>query len=317
MADNKVLVIIINYNQSEMTIDCVQSVLKSDYENYEILLIDNGSTRQDFNYLKKHLNKKVLLERLESNCGYVGGVNHGLRKGSIMQPDYFLIMNNDTIVDKFAISFLFDCAVRYDNEVIVTGKVYDYDVKNKLQTTGSIFTDKRFLKEFFPGRGEIDHGQFDEEEFREMLDDIFWLLPYSVFKKTGYYSDNFFLYGEQADYALRAVREGVKLVFTPKAKIWHKGSLTTGNGNRFSPVANFWRKKGSVIYLYRNTKKRFFVLIIFKALSFLIIKNCLNFLKLRNNGNQKSEYAALLGYVYAIKWIFDKKPDNGYNPFLT
>ena len=112
------------------------------------------------------------------------------------------------------------------------------------------------------------------------------------------------------------MKKGYKLIYTPKAKLWHKGSITTGDGNRFSPVVNFWRKKSSVIYLYRNIKKYHFYLKLIKTLSKLIVKNMLNFLNLRNVNDKKSEFSALIGYLYGIKWVFKQKPDNGYNPFL-
>ena len=147
---------------------------------------------------------------------------------------------------------------------------------------GSFFSDRRYLKEIYPGKDEEDIGQCDKEEERDMLDDIFWLVPNKIYKEVGNYSDNFFLYGEQADYALQAVKKGYKLIYTPKAKIWHKGSATTGGGNEYSPPVNFWRKKSGVIYLYRNTKRHFFYLNFFKTLFKLIVKNILNFLNIRS-----------------------------------
>lgn len=314
--NNSVVIITLNYNQSVMTLECVDSILKSSYKNYKLIVVDNGSNKEEFAYLKSNLNSSVIIERIEKNCGYVGGINHGFDKGGELKPDYFLIMNNDTIIDENAIKHLVETGERYDQNAIISGKVYHFDQPGVLQYVGGVYKDKKYLKMNNIHVNEKDEGQCDLEDERDMLDDIFWLLPNKIFENIGKYSDHFFLYAEQADYAQRAVKSGYKLIYTPKSKLWHKGSITTGDGNRFSPVVNFWRKKSSVIYKYKNLNWKYFWVYLFKTLSKQTINNMLNFLKLRNAPDKRSEYAALIGTVYGIKWIFHKKPDNGFNPFL-
>lgn len=316
MDSPKVVVITINYNQSKMTLECLKSILESTYANFRLIVVDNGSTKEDFEFLSKNIDTNVIIKSIQQNCGYVGGVNSGLREAQKFTPNYYLVMNNDTIIDKYAIQKLVESGESYQQKAIITGKVYHFDERRKIQTTGSLFLDQRFLKESYPYKDEIDIDQFENDEERDMIDDIYWLIPDKVVKKIGYYSDNFFLYCEQGDYALRAVKNGFKLVFTPFAKLWHKGSVTTGDGNSMSPAINFWRHKGLVIYLFRNTKKIYFYMEIITMGSKLTVKNGLNFLKLRKSYNKRSELAAIVGFFYGLKWIFNKKPDNGYNPFV-
>lgn len=306
----------LNYNQSKMTLDCVNSVLNSTYTNYNLLVIDNGSKNNEFEYLLSNIHSSILVKRIEKNCGYVEGINFGLTVGKEFNPDYFLIMNNDTIIDREAVSYLVEAGLKNKNKAIISGIIYHFEKPNTIQRTGSLFSDRRYLKEIYPGKDELDRGQFIQDEERDMLDDIFWLIPSEIFKEVGYYSNYFFIYCEQGDYALRAVKKGFKLIFTPKAKIWHKGSITTGDGDRSSPAVNYWRNKGSVIYLYRNISQRYFFINLLKVFPKLIIRFCLNYLKLANKRNKTSDYAALLGYIHGIRWIFNKKPDDGYNPFI-
>lgn len=316
MQKDKVVVFTINYNHSKMTLECVKSILDSTYNNFELIVVDNGSSKEDYEELKNNIDANVHIERIESNCGYVGGINAGFLAGSKLNPDYFLIMNNDTIIDKDAIHYLVATASTYQKNAIVSGKVYHFDNPNIIQYTGSYFSDKRYLKEVYPGKDQEDRGQCDLEEERDMLDDIFWLVPNALYERIGHYSENFFLYAEQADFALRAKKNGYKLIYTPKAIIWHKGMMTTGAGNQFSPPANFWRYKSSVVYLYRNIKRKYFYNFYTKTFIKLIAKNILNFLKLKDSSNKKTEYAALIGHLHGLKWILKQKPDKGYNPFL-
>ena len=68
--NEKVVVIMLNYNQNDYTLKCVDSVLESEYENFEILLIDNGSSKENFIDLKEKLpiHNKLILKRLEENA---------------------------------------------------------------------------------------------------------------------------------------------------------------------------------------------------------------------------------------------------------
>lgn len=311
---NKVLVITLNYNQSLMTIDCIKSVLASDYKSFEILIIDNGSENKDYENLLKEFNNvnKVNIERIIKNCGYVRGVNHGIKKALEHNPDFFLIMNNDTKIDTKAITYLVKTGIRYNYNAIVSGKIYHYDRPNEIQYVGANFSDRRYLKEIQICQNQEDIGQCDEEAERDMLDDIFWLLPNNIYQDIGDYSEDFFLYAEQADYVIKATQKGYKLIYTPKAKLWHKGSITTGKGDWYAPPVNYWRNKSSIIYLFKHIKKKHFIWFSIKMFIKIVPKLILG----KSKKNRKSNYAAFIGFIHGILWIFNKKPDNGVNPFI-
>lgn len=315
--NKKVIVITINYNHAPMTIDCVNSVLQTTYTNFQIFLVDNGSEESDFLKLVSAYDQesKVEILRIDNNCGYVGGVNHGLRNASALKPDYYLIMNNDTIIDPCAISNLVLSAMKNDNNAIVSGKVYHFNDLKRLQYIGGNLVNRNYLIVENPGKNEIDNGQYDKEEQRDMLDDIFWLIPSRVFKKVGLYSNFFFLYAEQGDYARRAINAGFKLIYTPNAIIWHKGSVTTGASDRYKPHVNYWRKRGSVTYRALHIKKRYFHMFVFK----LIVKHMKRMIVLFIKGNVlelKVQKAGIHGVLHGLFWSFNPRPYNGKNPYL-
>ena len=193
----RVLVLTLNYNQNAYSVECVHSILASSHRNIIVYLIDNGSSEVNYAELKHLLpdDKRLNLHRIDDNVGYVGGINYGLETGAKLDPDYYLIMNNDTLIDKEAITELVTAARRYDDNAIVSGKVYHYDEKKYLQTIGNAKSNKGLLDypEVVKNRREEDIGQHDKETEMGMLDDIFWLIPQNVFTKVGYYSDYFFL----------------------------------------------------------------------------------------------------------------------------
>lgn len=316
MEKNKLVVIFtLNYNQSKMTLECVDSILNSNYTNYNLIVVDNGSTNEEYQYLLDNINSKVSVERINENCGYVGGINRGLHKAASLNPDYFLIMNNDTIIDPEAIKYLVEAGERYDKNAIISGKVYHYDRPDVFQYVGGIFKDKRYLMMNNIHKDELDEGQCEVEKEMDMLDDIFWLLPNKIVKNVGKYSKHFFLYAEQADYARRVSDSGYILIYTPKAKIWHKGSITTGDGNRFAPHVNYWRKKGSIIYRAKHLEKKTFWIYSVKLLIKLMFKS-VGYMLFGKNELSKANLAALRGVISGIKWNFNKVEDKGYNPYL-
>lgn len=310
-------IITINYNHAQMTTDCVNSVLKCSSHEFMIFIIDNGS--EEGNYKKLDANFKdvhnVKILRLEKNKGYVGGVNFGLEQASISEADYYVIMNNDTIIDKFAISGLVNTSTKYNDEAIVAGKVYHFNKPDTIQYVGGIFRNKYLVLDY-PHRNEKDIGQCEFETERDMLDDILWLIPSKVFKVVGYYSNDFFLYAEQGDYARRAVNNGFKLIYTPNAKIWHKGSYTTGEGDRNAPYVNFWRSQGGIIYRAKHLSNYLFWTYSFYLLIRLFIRLILSFIRKPIMENTKSEYASIRGVLNGILWKFNNKKNTGYNPFL-
>lgn len=308
-----VAVITINYNLSEETIPCILSLLDSDYKDIKIFLVDNGSRDEDYNELVHVFNQenRIKLIRIKQNCGYVGGVNHGLKTSKEDGFDYYMVMNNDTIIDKHAIGNLVAAARRYNDNAIVSGKVYYYDHPDVLQHTGEILTDRRFFRAIYPGKNEVDHGQYDNEQERDTLDDVFWLIPRKILHDVGLYCEYFFLYAEQADYSLRAKQKGYKLMFIPEAKIWHKVSMTSGGGNTRALPICYWRGQGLFLMHYRHVKPPFMILLLLSTPLILLLKSIFP-----ANERNKCIFAQLRGYFWGFRWILYKKPNNGFNPYL-
>ena len=224
-------------------------------------------------------------------------------------------MNNDTLIDVEAITAFVDTAKKHENNAIVSGKTYNYDEKDTLQFIGNAKSQNGLLDypAYVKNRREKDVGQYDKEMEMGMLDDIFWLIPKKIINKVGLYSDYFFLYGEQTDYALRSLQKGFKLIYTPKAKLWHKGSITTSNGNSKSPKLEYWRtfatlKLGALHYSKKEFKK-FKLNWIIKNL----IKRIIALATFRLNFSVF--YAFLIAIYHFSFWNKVRYKDNGYNPF--
>jgi len=223
-----VYVLILNWNGAQITCECVKSVLNSDYTNYKIVVIDNGSTDESVEILENKFGSQITIIKNKSNLGYARGFNTGLRYGfEKNNADYCLVMNNDTIIDTKAIKELVKVA-KQDNQIgFVTGKVYYIDKPNILQTVGKKEDPIRWSGGHI-GNKEVDKGQYDEICERFFADDIFTLVSGKLYNETRGYNPMFFLQGEEYDWQARAKKLGYRIMYTPYAKLWHRESWTLG-----------------------------------------------------------------------------------------
>lgn len=307
----------VNYNDCTYTLESLRSLVNSSYENYEVLLIDNASSEDVRKKIKDFCDAEELISVSwqTQNLGYVGGINVGMSLAQSLDADYLLVMNNDTLIDSSAIKNLVECAERHNQKAIISGKVYNYDEKDTLQYIGQDFDPQGMLDQvsIVKNQREKDIGQYDSEREMGMLDDIYWLVPINIQKKVGYYSDYFFLYGEQNDYALRAIKLGYKLVYTPEAKLWHEGGVTTCNKNKKSAKIQYWSTfavlKLAVLHFPENRSKPFVRNWYYKQLLKTVIY-C--FMGKTQKENVKAVY---LAHKHFKLWNVVRYKDNGFNPF--
>lgn len=97
----KVVALIVTYNRKQILKECIEALLKQEYEKCDIFIIDNASTDGTFDYIKHFIdNKKVYYKNTGSNLGGAGGFNFGLKCVAKMDYDFIWIMDDDCIVQK-------------------------------------------------------------------------------------------------------------------------------------------------------------------------------------------------------------------------
>jgi GT2 family glycosyltransferase len=243
-----VLVLILSYNGKELLIDAVQSYLDCEYPNFKVAVIDNGSTDGTEDFIRNNY-PNVVFMRSEKNLGYSGGMNIGLAYAFEQNNyDYVLITNNDVIADKQIIAALVETATANPGTAFTTGKVYYYERPNVFQTVGKS-SHPTLVRGEHLGRGEKDLGQYDMDTELAFCDDIFWLVSREVYLTTGGYDTDFFLQAEDFDWQLRAKKYGFKIMYSHKAKLWHKESMTIGKS---SPLKAYYDARNPMIAIMKN-----------------------------------------------------------------
>lgn len=296
-----VVVLILSYNGKHLLDDSVSSYLANDYSNFEVVVIDNGSTDDTKEYVEK-IWPHVKVLRTEKNLKYSGGFNFGLKYAFEEQKaDYVLITNNDVKADNKVISACVEIAERDSTIAFVTGKVYYYDQPDILQTVG-----KEANEKYWRGKniGNIkDTGQYNKIKELSWCDDVFWLVSKKVFNSIRGYDTEFAFQSEDFEWQARAKINGFKIYYTPNAKIWHKESMTL--------------KKKSPERLYYTYRNPLIVYMMYKPYSYfkfefrnrrinLIKTTIISLFKLR----VFYIYNCWKGHVSAFKWGIRNKKIN-------
>jgi GT2 family glycosyltransferase len=216
----KVSIIILNWNGYIDTIECLESLKKNDYQNYEVIIVDNASIGDDVNILRNKYGDYVHIIANSRNDGFPGGCNIGMRYALEKGTDYILLLNNDTTVDKGFLTELVN-AVKDDTATGIAGsKVYYYYHPRVLQTVGGMIN---WWLGTIKVLGDVeDVGQYETISERDFVYGTSFLLKKEVIEKISFMDETYFFGIEELDYCTRAKRARFKVVYVPKSKIWHK-----------------------------------------------------------------------------------------------
>ncbi len=240
----KIFIVLVNYNRLKDTIECIESLRKISYPNYEIIVIENGSTDDSYDKLSEI--KDILLIRSDVNQGFTGGNNLGIQIALEKLADYVLLLNNDTVVEENFLSELVRVAEADDKIGLVGCKILYYYEKNKIWSAGGGVTP--LLKRTFQyGENKIDRGQFDQQREVDFVSGCCMLIRRQVFEKIGLLDPDYFMYYEDVDFCLRAKNNGFQVTYCPNSVIWHKVSIATDKSFR-----DYYRMRNYILFLKKN-----------------------------------------------------------------
>lgn len=253
----RVLIIVLTYNGKTDTAECLNSLARITYRNYQVLVVDNASTDGTVEYLEEHFPGVPILP-LKENRYYAGGNNAGLRYAMDKGFEYALLINNDTLVHPDFLSELVLAASRAPWAAFFGPKVYYYgkhDCPGYLAKEGVIdvtgetledvpLTDRNVIS--FAGgqidkrRGRAVHLRHDETDttpdyYDEGVKSVGFvegscmLVRVEVLYDIGLLDEDFGIYWEETDLCERARQRGYGVLYVPTAKMWHKISGTGGN----------------------------------------------------------------------------------------
>jgi len=299
----KVFVLILSYNGRRWLEECLPSVLQMDYPNFEVVVIDNGSSDGTGEYLQSEF-PDVQNVRIFPNVGYSRGFDAGLVYAAARGAEYFLIMNNDTVIDRGALTALIETATAMDHAGFITGKVYFHARPDVFQCVGKEEDPVRWNGNYM-GFGEIDTGQYEEITERVWVDDVYVLVSRKMYDEIGGYDTQYFFQCEEWDWQIRAKKKGWHIYYTPAAKIWHRVSATIGGAG--GPISEYFLQRNWVVVIARHGGGKRFIRYV--AVScYEDFKGLLGAIFRLNATMLKPRLARFLGFLAGISWLLHRHP---------
>ncbi len=267
----KVLIIILNWNNAPDTIKCLRSLQKIDYQNYEVLIIDNGSTDHSVCLIKDNFPQIQLIENQE-NLGVIGGRNTGIKFAleqmyEDAKPQYVLFLDNDTTVDRSFLRKMVELSQSDYTIGVLTSKIYFLKEPRYIWSAGGKvkFHIGKIMQR---GENEIDRGQYDNIADVDFASGCVFLVKLEVLKRVGIFDTVLGMFWcEDIDFCLRAKKEGYRVVYVPQSVVWHRVSRTTPEGT------NHWQHRGrnEMILMWKHASPSDWVIFIF-LFSFILAR---------------------------------------------
>lgn len=310
-SEKLVSIIILNYNAGELLINCVDSVFRSDYNNFEVIVVDNNSADNSHLKCKEKFQKIQLIENKE-NYGYCEGNNIGIRKAS---GEYIIILNPDTIVEpKWIKELIF--AYQNNGDGLYQPKILSLDNKEILQSTGNML--HLFGFGYARDKGIRDDNSRNQIEKIGFASGTCLFTSSRILKKIGLLDSFLFLYHDDLDLGWRASQIGINSYFVPSSIIYHAESYFL----KWSAKKFYWlernRKYCLLTHFSKKTRKKMalqlnlvnlLVWLYYLSKGFFIAKLRADLDILKNKKTIEERYAQLENK----KTVFDKEILNSFS----
>jgi GT2 family glycosyltransferase len=216
----KVCIAILNWNGWPDTVDCLASLQRLDYEEREVVVIDNASTNDSVCRIREQFRKTEII-RLEQNLGFAGGCNAGIRYAFASQAKYVWLLNNDTQADAGALRAMVETAEADPRIGAVGSLIFDMSRPAQLQAWGGGYVNLWCARSSHCTQPTLG----DKLDY---LTGASLLLRCDALQNVGLLDERFFMYWEDADLCFRLRNAGWKLAVARDSRVWHKKNASIG-----------------------------------------------------------------------------------------
>jgi len=232
MPSPRVSVIVVNWNGKGLVGDCLHSLRQQTFLDFEVILVDNGSTDGSVEYVQENFSGWVRVLRNARNEGFSGGNNRGIRTAS---GQYIALLNNDAQADVRWLEELVRVAEENPRAGMLASKIYLRGQPKILDNVGHLLYRDGLNRG--KGRLEVDRGQYETIEEVLFPSGCAALYRREMLEEVGLFDEDFFAYGDDTDLGLKGRLAGWKCLYVPGAVVHHSYSRSSG---AYSPLKAFY-----------------------------------------------------------------------------
>jgi GT2 family glycosyltransferase len=244
-----VAIVVLTWNQRDLTLDCLASLTEMYYpaDRLQIIVVDNGSKDGTAAAVRARFPTATVLENGE-NLGFAEGNNVGIRHALQGPAEYVMLLNNDTVVDRAMLRELLAVMQVQADVGIVGPKMLYFEPPDLIWCAGNRLDWRT------GGSIRLQAEQPDNDLDQTPIEVDFItacgiLLRRQVIEQIGLLDPRFFIYYEETDWCMRARGRGWKILYVPRARLWHKVSAAMGTT---SPATDYYMNRNVLLFLAKN-----------------------------------------------------------------
>ncbi|XOB46586.1 MAG: glycosyltransferase family 2 protein [Candidatus Nealsonbacteria bacterium] len=235
MVQPKVSIIVLTWNNYQDTKECLASLKNLNYDNYSVVLVDNGSTDDSFERLKNEFqHSKFIFIKNKKNLGYAGGTNVGIKYSlEKLNPDFVWILNNDIVVASDSLKILVE-TLNKNSDVGVAGSTICWSGTKEIM-------EQYYYLNLWLGRFLVKTN-LDENEIIKIknkkgkyIGGAAVFLRKEALEEIGLIPEEYFMYDEDASWQENLRKTSWQLMYVGPAKVWHKKSVSSGGKKTIMP----------------------------------------------------------------------------------
>ncbi|MFK7984372.1 MAG: glycosyltransferase family 2 protein [Saprospiraceae bacterium] len=291
--------ITVNYNQTELTLELIESIYQYTDVPFEIIVVDNASKACPKSKINRiYPDVRVIVSGV--NRGFAGGNNLGVE---ISKGQFLFFINNDAVITQGSINAILSA---FDNPSIgvvsplicyypTSAQEVEVDV---IQYAGATNVNPFTGRNTILGEKQLDQSQYYQSKPTFYAHGAAMMVKREVLEKAGLMSEFYFLYYEELDWCERIRKAGYTILFAPTAKIYHKESISVGKTN---PLKTYYLTRNRILFMAKNRSKLEYLVFTLFLFLLTIPKNSLMYCL-------KGEWQHLAAFWRAIKWNFISNP---------
>lgn len=244
-----IAVCIVGFRNPDDIVECLAALARSTYSDFEVSICENGGEAA-FSVLRDRIGSKLPSGQVVSvllapgNLGYAGGVN--LCMSRTKGADGWWVLNPDATPEPEALERLCDRLAKGDCGAVGCTLLTPAGVVESRGGRWKPFL-ARAVSIDFGGSAVVDSGAFDESQL-SYLSGASMLVGRSLVDRVGLMREDYFLYGEEVEWCLRAASKGVRLGLAAVARVVHHQGTTTGS------VSEVARRSRTAVFLDERNK---------------------------------------------------------------
>ncbi|GAB4197485.1 MAG: glycosyltransferase family 2 protein [Roseiflexaceae bacterium] len=239
-----VLIIVLCYNGVELTLECLASLRRISYPRADVLVVDNASSDGTPARVRAAFPEVQVIEN-GANLGFAAGNNAGLRQALAQGYDYALLLNNDTEVAPDFLNQLVAVAEADPAVGVVGPTICYYAAPDTIWSAGGLIDWRQGLSSM-RGLNERDSGQYVTPALVDFVTGCALLCKRAVLERAGLLDERFFMYYEETEWCVRAVRAGFGIVHVPTARVLHKIPLDARSDK---PYVAYYMTRNRLLFL--------------------------------------------------------------------